>query len=78
MYIGFIKDFSKIARPLNNCPQKDKELDWLNSTIEALDAFDTSKSKLVESPMRALLQPQRSYMVDTNASTYAFGALLFQ
>lgn len=50
----FVKDFTEIALPLNDFVQKDKELDWLNPTIEAIDTLNTLKSKFVEAPLLAL------------------------
>lgn len=48
MYSRFNKNFYNIARTPNDYIQKDKELEWLVSTAEALVAFNTLKSRLVE------------------------------
>jgi len=47
-YRQFIKDFSKIAKPLSNLLNKDVVLVF---NEECLEAFNTLKAKLVSAPM---------------------------
>lgn len=65
-----------IARPLNDYLRKDKKSDWLDPTTESLDTFNILKSKFVEPLLLALPRPHRPYMINTNASAYALGAVL--
>lgn len=58
-----IKDFSIIVRSLNDNVQRDMELDWLDPTNVALDAFNTINSKSVESSVLTLPQPHRPCMI---------------
>lgn len=72
VYKRFRKDFSKISRPRNDNLRKDEELDWSQPTTEAQDALNKLKSKSIEPPVLALLQPHRPYMTNTNASANEF------
>jgi len=47
-YRRFIKDFSKIAKPLSNLLNKDVVFDFND---ECLEAFNTRKAKLVSAPV---------------------------
>ncbi|XP_078163505.1 uncharacterized protein LOC144558538 [Carex rostrata] len=74
-YRRFIKDFSKIAKPLTNLLLKDAPFDF---TQECLDAFNKLKEALISAP---ILQPpnwNESFEIMCDASDYAIGAVLGQ
>ena len=74
-YRKFIKDYSKIARPLTRLTGKGVPFVW--GEEEQL-AWDTLKQKLVESPILAYPDPTAQFILDTDASGYGIGAVLSQ
>ena len=74
-YRRFIQDFAKLARPLHNLTKKNSKFIW---TTEAQSAFDCLKSKFVSAPV--LIHPNRDlpFIVETDSSNYAIGAILSQ
>jgi hypothetical protein len=74
-YRKFVKDFSKTAAPLNKLLKKDEKWSWDN---DCKQAFENLKSKLVDYPI--LRQPDFSsrFILYTDASLYALGAILSQ
>jgi len=82
-YRKFVKDFSKIARPLNELLKTNEEdknnrnpkVEWND---ERQKAFETLKQKLIEAP---ILQPpnyEKEFILITDASGYGLGAVLSQ
>lgn len=49
-----------------------------DSTAQTLEAFNTLKSKLEETPVLDHLHSHRQFMIDTDASAYALEAVHFQ
>lgn len=78
LYRRFIKDLFEIAQQLNDCRRKEKEIDWLDSTTEALNALKTLLSKMVAPLVLDLPRPHGPYMIDTDASSYALEAVYFK
>ena len=74
----FVKDFSKIARPLTTMTRKDASPDFANPSDEQLRAFETLKERLTSPPVLALPKIGRPYVVDTDASAYQLGCALLQ
>ena len=74
-YKRFIKDFSKIAKPLCKLLAKDVVFEFDDA---CLDAFNTLKSALVSAPV---LQPpnwEEPFEIMCDASNFAVGAVLGQ
>jgi hypothetical protein len=74
-YRRFIKDFSKITKPLTHLLQKDVAFDF---NEKCLAAFRTLKSVLVSAP---IIQPpdwSQPFKIMCDASDYAVGAVLGQ
>jgi hypothetical protein len=74
-YRRFIKDFSKITKPLTHLLQKDVTFDF---DEKCLTAFRTLKSALVSAP---IIQPpdwSQSFEIMCDASDYTVGAVLGQ
>ena len=74
-YRRFIKDFSKISRPLCRLLEKDANFDFDESCRYA---FEEIKSRLVTSPI--MLKPDRNndFEIMCDANDYAIGAVLGQ
>jgi len=74
-YGRFIKDFSAVASPLFQLLKKDTSWKW---TEERQQAFDDLKSRLVQEPILVLPANKAQYILDTDASDFALGAVLSQ
>ena len=74
-YRKFIKNFSKIASPLTNLMKKQEKFIW---TDHEQKAFDTLRSLLMNTPILAFPNFARPFMLQTDASDYAIGAVLSQ
>jgi hypothetical protein len=74
-YTRFIKDFSKISKPLTNLLQKDVPFSFNDDCIES---FNILKNALISSP---IIQPPNwnlPFEIMYDASDYAIGAILGQ
>jgi hypothetical protein len=71
----FIKNFSDIALPLNNLRKKDIPFVW---TPECQHAFDTLKNAITSAPIMRTPQHELPYLLETDASGFALGAVLSQ
>ena len=71
----FICGFSAIARPLHNLTRKDTVFNW---TPECQLAFDTLKSKLASEPVLKHPLHDKPFILETDASGFATGAVLMQ
>ncbi|GKA96984.1 putative reverse transcriptase domain-containing protein [Tanacetum coccineum] len=74
-YHRFIKDFSKIAKPLIVLTQKSRTFDWGE---EQENAFQTLKDKLCNAPVLALLDGPEDFVVYCDASGLGLGCVLMQ
>lgn len=74
-YRRFIKDFSKIAKPLSNLLNKDISFKFDES---CLNAFDILKEKLISAPIIAAPNWKIDFELMCDASDYAVGAVLGQ
>jgi len=74
-YRRFIKSFSEIARPLHDLTKVGKLWQW--TEIEQF-AFDTLKRMVCESPVLIHADPDKKFQMETDASSYAYGAVLSQ
>ena len=72
-YRQFVKDFSKVAQPLNKLTRKDYVWKWGS---EEQKAFDELKRKFVEKPILAMVDTMRPMRIETDASDFATGAIL--
>jgi len=72
-YRKFIKDFSKIAKPLTILTRKNTKFEW---TMEQQKAFDILKEKLTIAPVLHYPDFARQFIIAINASDYAIGAAL--
>ena len=74
-YKRFIRDFSKIARPLCKFLEKDNKFCFDESFQEA---FEEIKFRLVEAPIMAKPDWNREFEIMCDASDFAMGAVLGQ
>lgn len=74
-YRRFIKNFSKIARPLTSLTRKSKPFVW---SSEAQDAFDTLKEQFTSAPILRHVDLSLPFQVEPDASYFAIGAVLSQ
>ncbi|GET52748.1 hypothetical protein PTSG_12973 [Rhizophagus irregularis DAOM 181602=DAOM 197198] len=74
-YRKFIKDFSKIVKPITSLLRKDEKFEW---GIKQYEALKILKRKLTEEPV--LRQPDwtRKFILITDASGIGLGAVLAQ
>lgn len=74
-YRRFIKDFSKIARPLFDLTKKDNHWGW-NKTCE--EAFQLLKAVFTSQLVLLMPDHTKPYRVEVDASDYATGGILMQ
>nr|GEX39698.1 reverse transcriptase domain-containing protein [Tanacetum cinerariifolium] len=74
-YCHFVKDFSKIARPMTRLLEKDAPFIF---SPECVDAFRTLKTKLYEAPILIALNWDMPFELMCDASDFAIGAVLGQ
>nr|GEV19087.1 hypothetical protein [Tanacetum cinerariifolium] len=74
-YQRFIKDFSKISRPMTHLLEKNAPFVFLNDCIQA---FRTLKEKLTEAPILIAPDWDQPFELMCDASDFAVGAVLGQ
>jgi hypothetical protein len=74
-YHRFIKGYSKITTPLTTLTCKDKPFLW-NPMAQA--AFDTLKMAFTSAPILIHPDPDKPFIVETDTSIFALGAILSQ
>jgi len=74
-YRRFIKDFTKISKPLTNLLMKDVEF---NFSQECLDSFHRLKKALISAPIMQAPDWNLPFEIMCDASDYAVGAVLGQ
>ena len=74
-YRRFIKDYAEIASPLTNLQRKGVKFVW---TEECQSAFNTLKKALTSHPVMAMPKATGRFILDTDASDHAIGAVLSQ
>ena len=72
-YRRFIKDFARVARPINMLTRKDVKWQW---GIEQQKAFDELKGMFTTKPVLAALDLDKEFRVEANVSNYATGGVL--
>ena len=80
-YRCFIKGFAKIAvslYDLTSRDNKDKKLEHVNLSPEALKAFDRLKTACLQAPILAFPDFDKPFLLETDASRRGLGAVLSQ
>jgi len=76
-YRRFIKNYSRVAKPLTELTKKEKGKGWAwNHEAEA--AFKDLKHRFTTAPILAHFDPAKPVIVETDASDFALGAILSQ
>ena len=74
-YRKFIPHFSEIAFPLTNLTRKHARFEW---SEDCQGAFETLKQQLITAPVLSYPAREGKYILDTDASDFAIGAVLSQ
>lgn len=74
-YRRFIKNFADIASCLNQLLKKDRKFEW---TTQCQKAFETLKLKLINPPVLRYPDFDKPFVLTTDASDLALGAILSQ
>ena len=74
-YRRFVKGFSKIAAPLTELLKKDVNFKW---TENENSAFEQLKNSITSAPILISPDPNKPYVVTTDASGFATGGILQQ
>lgn len=74
-YRKFVHSFAAIAKPLHALTQKGNKFTW---SEECQSAFEVLRDKLVKAPMLAHPDFTKPFILDTDASDMAMGAVLSQ
>ena len=74
-YRRFVPKFAEIARPLHKASETSTKFEW---TPEAQDAFESLKIKLTSTPIFAFSCLKEPFILYTDASQFAMGAVLAQ
>ncbi|GFQ97026.1 retrovirus-related Pol polyprotein from transposon 412 [Trichonephila clavata] len=73
--VRFVKGFSSIARPLHRLTENKQKFLW---TDECEEAFNSLKAALTSSPILVYPDPEKQFILDTDASHESVGAVLSQ
>ncbi|KAG8929440.1 hypothetical protein FRC01_004339 [Tulasnella sp. 417] len=71
----FIKDFAKLTQPITNLLRKEISWNWDDNCQRA---FDSLKEKFTSAPVLVHHSPDKESKLETDASGYAYGAVLSQ
>jgi hypothetical protein len=74
-YRAFIPSFSHLARPLNDLTKKNRQWTW---NAEEETTFQNLKDICTKYPVLRTLDWTRQFILETDASGYALGAVLMQ
>ena len=74
-YRRFIANYSHVAKPLTRLTEKEQKFNW---TTECSEAFDRLKHMLITALILAHPDFTKPFILDTDASNHAIGAVLSQ
>lgn len=74
-YRRFIQNFSKISQPLTKLLRKEENFLW---TSQQQESFETLKNILTNPPLLQYPDFSKEFVITTDASNYAIGAILSQ
>ena len=72
-YRKFIHGYSNLTQPLNELLKKDVKFEW---TTKCQEAFEALKQKFLEAPVLQMPDSSKPFLVESDASKYASGAVL--
>jgi len=73
-YRCFVKDFAKLARPLNNLTKKEEKWRWGD---EQQKAFEQLKMVFMSRPLLVASNLDKEFRMEADASNFATGGVLF-
>jgi transposase InsO family protein len=74
-YRRYVERFAELARPLHALTEKNHRFEW---TTQCQTAFDSLKTALTSPPILAVPNDSDQFILDTDASNWAIGAVLSQ
>jgi hypothetical protein len=74
-YRRFVQDYSKLILPLTALLKNDVKFEW---SVDCQKAFDTLKEKFSTAPILMYPDQSKKFIVETDASDFALGAVLSQ
>lgn len=74
-YRKFIPHYAELSKPLDNLKRKDQSWNW---TLECQVAFEALKAEFLKKPILRLPNPSKPFVLETDASKHAYGAVLMQ
>ncbi|EEB89023.1 hypothetical protein MPER_12935 [Moniliophthora perniciosa FA553] len=74
-YRKFIGKFAELARPLNDLTKKDQKFEWTDTCQRAFDAL---KRKFLRKPVLVMPDISKPFLIESDASKWATGAVLRQ
>jgi hypothetical protein len=74
-YRRFIKDFSKIAKPMTKLLEKNNAFEW---TTECQASFEELRKRLTSAPVLVLLDLTKKFNIYCDASSQGLGCVLMQ
>ena len=74
-YRRFLKNYSKVVRPLTDLTKQEQEWKW---TKECTEAFEEVKRQIASEPVLTIADPNKPFEIETDASDFALGAQLGQ
>lgn len=74
-YRKFIKNFAKLTKPMTSCLKKDRKI---IHNAEFINSFETCKNVLINDPILQHPDFTKPFLLTTDASNYAIGAVLSQ
>ena len=74
-YRRFVRDFAAVATPMTALTEKGRPFMW---TPKCQEAFEELKARLVGSTILAMPRDEGLFILDTDASNWAIGAVLSQ
>ena len=77
-YRKFVKDYAKIAFPLNRILDKKGKKPLFHWTPDCQKAFDTLRERLITAPILTLPREEGIFVVDTDSSAEGIGGVLHQ
>jgi len=72
-YRQFVKDFAKLARPLNNLTRKEKKWNW---GVDQQTVFEQLKKVFTSRPLLVTPDLDRELRMEVDASNFAMGGVL--